>query len=293
MNTKNIYERKLVVFLDLLGFGDIILKAGDNPERILRIRDFLQATKSLIERIYQLDKYGLKIKSGSFRHYFFSDTVIMTCPYTSYEYLLALFVWVMSYQIELLIKEGVFIRGAIVYDDVFEEKDIIFGPALLNAYNIERKDAVWPRVVVTQSVIDEAFERSHDNIINHLAKDKINKLKFLDYLYFLPVRIGMNENYEKLGVYLCSHKIKICQAIEMIKNDRLRGVTKKKDILNKYYSLISYHNHSIDEITNNIDSLINDPAWIGFFKNNIPSIDSFILKDDIKSQKIKDQIIGL
>ncbi|MDL2235344.1 hypothetical protein LJC07_04220 [Christensenellaceae bacterium OttesenSCG-928-L17] len=49
--------------------------------------------------------------------------------------------------------ESVFVRGGLAYGDLFHEEDVCFGPALLEASQLE-KDAIHPRISVSSDIIN-------------------------------------------------------------------------------------------------------------------------------------------
>ena len=65
----------------------------------------------------------------------------------------------LSFAQERLLGKGILTRGAMVYGDIIydKEKNILFGPALQKAYQIESKMALNPRIIVDSTVIDKAI----------------------------------------------------------------------------------------------------------------------------------------
>ena len=54
-----------------------------------------------------------------------------------------------------LLKQGFFIRGALVKDFLYHDDKTVFGQALLRAYNLERSVVRFPRVMVTREVVED------------------------------------------------------------------------------------------------------------------------------------------
>ncbi len=48
--------------------------------------------------------------------------------------------------------KGILTRGAIVHREAYHRGRILFGPAIIEAYQLERKAANYPRILVTESV---------------------------------------------------------------------------------------------------------------------------------------------
>ena len=56
---------------------------------------------------------------------------------------------------------NVFIRGAIAMSDLFMDKNIVLGPALVEAYQLENSIAIYPRVILSKEV--QAVVKKHIN----------------------------------------------------------------------------------------------------------------------------------
>jgi hypothetical protein len=57
--------------------------------------------------------------------------------------------------------EGYFIRGAIVKGNLFHDDKMVFGDALVSAYNLEQRVVRYPRIMVAQEVAEEASADEH------------------------------------------------------------------------------------------------------------------------------------
>jgi hypothetical protein len=64
-----------------------------------------------------------------------------------------------------LLHMGFLTRGAIVLGDLHHRDNVIFGPALIEAYEIESKEAFYPRVIISRAVIEELGEGGDDGLI--------------------------------------------------------------------------------------------------------------------------------
>lgn len=84
---------------------------------------------------------------------------------------------------------GVTLRGGITIGDYFCNDIFVWGKALLRAYTLENKVAIYPRIVFDENVIDLLPECDTDGNKHHL-KIGDDGIAFLDYLSFftLPTR---------------------------------------------------------------------------------------------------------
>jgi hypothetical protein len=140
------YQHRYVAFLDILGFRNLIARTAIDSE-------FLDAVLKACERL-AWEKEWTRVGPGESRVYMFSDCLCETAAVTP-EGLGALIDGV-SRLCQALIGTGVFVRGAIVVGEVYEQEHVIFGPGVVAAYDNESKAAAFPRILVT----DEVYAKS-------------------------------------------------------------------------------------------------------------------------------------
>lgn len=66
-------------------------------------------------------------------------------------YLLETISWLSQH---FLIDAGVLVRGGVALGNLYVGENLIFGEALVKAYTIESKEAIYPRVVVHNDIVD-------------------------------------------------------------------------------------------------------------------------------------------
>ncbi|MCT8469336.1 hypothetical protein KZO85_12150 [Chromohalobacter canadensis] len=183
------YERRIIGFIDILGFGQLVLDSEDDVEKFDLIKSVLEKINS-VDDIYgspedffaysnyshlsptakqQMDELYESMKAAAgpkrVRITTFSDSIVFSCSadsdgLTDFRYFLTKLL-VYTSPFKLLIRGGV-TCGSLVHTD-----EIIFGPAMNNAYYLESKVAKYPRIVV-----DEKFEC----FIEELGKDTLTDL---------------------------------------------------------------------------------------------------------------------
>ncbi|HEX5127568.1 MAG TPA: hypothetical protein VFW00_12560 [Rhodocyclaceae bacterium] len=149
------YERRSVSFFDILGWRNHIKVAGNNPRHIARLASlpllFCRAVTSFSERIE-----GAQITS-------FSDNVIVSVPYTTETVFSSL--QGIAKVILGAAAMGFFIRGAFTIGDLVHDEHIVFGPALIRAYELESKRAIFPRTILDPE-LSELMQLKADFIAN-------------------------------------------------------------------------------------------------------------------------------
>lgn len=132
------YEQRVVLFLDILGFKELI-----QANREADVWRALQATKQAGERRF----HG----ATHMRLTAFSDSVVVSdlvadgfgfIRVTQYA----------SYLAWQLLSLGILTRGAVAHGNLHHDDGIVFGPALVKAYAMESKQAIYPRILVTTEV---------------------------------------------------------------------------------------------------------------------------------------------
>jgi len=196
------YENRVVLFLDILGFKNIIDKTynsstdDDIPTNIFELYDVLL---SMTNDFVTNNKKTSKVVTQ------FSDSIVISFKEDENEGIFILFDEIQNLIIKLLSKK-IICRGAISYGKLIHTKDIIFGPALVDAYETETKAAMYPRVILDKSIIDigkkyhsyrgKKFDNETvNNILEYLTTENLQKDTDEKYYidYFISVVRNKNE----------------------------------------------------------------------------------------------------
>ncbi len=224
------YEKRVVLFLDLLGFKELLNKFAP-----VKIYNILNGILPLI-----------KNKPNSKEITQFSDSIVISFVEDDAEEIFELFDEVQKI-IRYLIEHGIICRGAISYGDLIHKGNILFGPALVKAYETETKASIYPRVIIDDSIPDigekaktyYGEEITNEEILKFLTKYKLEKdfdgKYYIDF--FKMVIIGMDANQKKEATEYLKN------LSEIIKN----GIEiEKADIKIKYGWLQNKYNSMID-----------------------------------------------
>lgn len=133
---KAVYEKRIVAFVDILGFKTII--EDSICDTSLR-RKVLEATEIIHSR-REGRIVGTQVTT-------FSDSAVISYPLNMRNALFHTIIDIIHLQLELGNK-GIMLRGGIAIGDVYHDDDIVFGPAMNEAYFLESKVAKFPRVVI-------------------------------------------------------------------------------------------------------------------------------------------------
>jgi hypothetical protein len=142
------YTKSIVSYFDTLGFRRIV-ENSSSPEHVAQKLKALARFSSPSPDI--IDMFG-----NTFTN--FSDLVLRTTPITSNSILregAGLLYWELMDLVHVqaeLIAQGVLLRGSITVGDIFMHEEIVFGPALIRAYELESTVATAPRVIIDPDV---------------------------------------------------------------------------------------------------------------------------------------------
>lgn len=185
MNTP-VYESRILAFVDILGFKNMVLASDNNYQEQQRI---LKAM-SIIHRVKELNDSG---SDGGLRRYgihvtTFSDSAIISYPLSHDGGLFYVLMDLIHLQIDLLML-GIFIRGGITIGAAHHDEFNAFGPAMVEAYELESKKAVYPRMILTEETIKTGlmYSPSHQNqydicLFSNLIRQDTDGFFYLDYL---------------------------------------------------------------------------------------------------------------
>lgn len=135
-------EDRAVLFLDILGFKDLV--AEGQSENIVK----------LLERV---ESYGKIFAKGTNIGYtVFSDCVVISAPLED-----GTGVKLVSFFATLLwtdlLRFRVLSRGGIAVGKLHHKDNIVVGPALIAAYQLESNQAIYPRILIAEDAMKNAL----------------------------------------------------------------------------------------------------------------------------------------
>lgn len=159
------YEKSFVAFLDVLGFKQMI-KSKD----LTQINQYFGIVESAVRYLKNIPS------KKNINSIVISDSIILSAPYTdtnedNLEMLRQLCMAIGLIQQSLAIK-GIWLRGAICYGDTYFDSinSQIVGPAYVEAYLLEEKLAVNPRVILDSKLIPVLGYRNATELIDAVNK---------------------------------------------------------------------------------------------------------------------------
>lgn len=185
-------DKHLVAFIDLLGFRSIITKKGDlRQEQILLLLTTLHESRGDAELTTKpIDQRTIEIVIRPAISAF-SDNIIFSFteaglmhvgsgPAVSYLADQAASIFTEAMQL------GCLIRGGVSFGPLHHAGGVVFGPALVEAYELESRFAQRPRIVISQT----ATARIKEHPYLHIDDDGFT---CLDYMHARFDQIGREE----------------------------------------------------------------------------------------------------
>jgi hypothetical protein len=140
------YLQRYVAFIDILGFGEIV-KATDQAPTSTRYDELV---KALTETDARARQHG---ELDDFRFQSFSDSIVISSEATPAG-LRHVLTSITDLALNLL-SVGLLIRGAVAKGKLHHDKSVMFGPAFLQAYQMETRIANFPRVILSRDVYED------------------------------------------------------------------------------------------------------------------------------------------
>jgi hypothetical protein len=191
MNKGLAYQERVCLFIDILGFKAWIdasdggkaasgIKSGPSPEVTV---DFLHRVLSLVSGVRADDMSGISLSvAGSKQASQFSDSLVVSYQVDEPDAIFFMLYDILLLQIEL-IQHGVLIRGAVTLGKLFHDENLVFGPALVEAAELE-KLAMYPRVILDREILTKGSVDMHgapDHTLRNFLKQDLDGMFYIDY----------------------------------------------------------------------------------------------------------------
>jgi len=181
------YEKRIVAFIDILGFKEIVRNSEINSSKIELLYTALNFLKNWeipekwdlkyieIEEDAQkknINNFDIRGKTNTTT---FSDSIVVSVKVdNNVNEMISTLVSNLSYIGANLFEKGISFRGAITIGNIIhEENGIVFGQALIDAYQLETKSAKYPRIILSNKLIKE---------LNYPIENKKDRYPYHQYI---------------------------------------------------------------------------------------------------------------
>ncbi len=255
-------EERIVAFIDILGFSEMILENEKNPT------DIPLALKGTLESAFEVLKPNdndrldgnetLLQWKKQLQYRTFSDCICISIPtevnikeISFLQSCKLFFKYLCNFQTNLLeYGHNYLIRGGVSIGTYYATSEMLFSKALVDAYNLESKHAKVSRILVHQNLIDKIDSEVHS--IGYRLSEYPLMTQFEDKLYFLNFlntfltdavsidefmrnEFGNDNNLEGNSLKLKDFRIK--KYIQLIDNKLGAHAEYTQEVINKYHWL--------------------------------------------------------
>lgn len=169
MNIKEIeYENRLVAFIDILGFKDIVKQSEKDSSKIQLLYSALDFLKSwetsenwdltLVEieesaQYQKIENFDIRGKTNCTA---FSDSIVISVQVDNNINEMATTLIVnLAFIGAILLEKGILFRGGLTIGNiVHKENRTVFGQALIDAYCLETNNARFPRIILSDKLLE-------------------------------------------------------------------------------------------------------------------------------------------
>lgn len=226
-----------VCFADILGFSEYI-RSKPKEEQAQVLLDLHSQLSDCYTEIKKLNA------SANFKA--FTDNIVLAYPrHEDGEWQLGNIITSISeFQLNMTLN-GYFVRGGTSLGDYYGDDTFAFGPALLEAHDLENMYAIHPRIAISDTVaalmgayIKDFYGGSHAPQSEQVLLDSEDNIYFINYLYIIEELLDDDLPLAKYLDMVMTHKEKIEAALEKYsENPKIRS---------KYSWVAKYHNHFCD-----------------------------------------------
>lgn len=181
------YQFRYVAFLDLLGFKNMVSQSVLNQDILNNLNRALNYIGSM-----QHDNYNgmLPMVDLGKQVTAFSDSIVISydtsMPGGGFHVLMDL-----VYICNDLLGIGIPVRGGVTVGLLIHDEQKCFGPAMVEAYLMESKEAIYPRIIIDQNVLQydllkpggaNTVEYEAEYLSGIIKRDYRDRQLFLDYM---------------------------------------------------------------------------------------------------------------
>ena len=241
------YEERYCLFLDILGFKEVVEQSAQIGANAARTGHPTAGIYFSLKQIASSLKYKAAVvgangvmKASSRVVTQFSDSVVVSYRATESGGLAEMLYDVLHLQLAL-IQRGLLIRGAITKGLLHHDQDFVFGPALNEAAELE-KVAMYPRVIVDRDLLKAAdiSVASMANSGNYSERSVQSLLACdLDGMFYVDYFAVHPEDFAEEWGDMCEYLISLRQIVKGLSNMRQPGLKLKHSWLRQKFNEVA------------------------------------------------------
>jgi len=254
METK--YERRIVAFIDILGFKEIVKQSEYDTTRI----DLLYSVLDYLKDWETSEKWDLKFVEieedaqkrgvayfdirGKTNSTSFSDSIVVSVKVdNNVNEMTSTLIVNLAYIGAILMEKGILFRGGLTIGNIIHnENGTVFGQGLIDAYLLETKSAKYPRIILSDKLIKE---------LNYPIDTKRNRYPYHQYITrFSDGCVGFHQMiyFQVIESWIEMTPEKLASSLESIRKVIVKGLDasfENPDVYEKYKWLKEQYNDLI------------------------------------------------
>jgi hypothetical protein len=172
----DVYEQRIIVYADILGWGNACKDLSQFPSLKKAADEIADYARKFSPQVKESLKNTQGVSPSAIAQHaeiqfsFFSDNFAISAP-VDHDHVKMIFN-IIAFATHALLRAGFLIRGAVTLGDLYhDDAGVIFGPAIVEAVDIEKK-ACYPRIVCGDRLIEFLDKTDYKNnvIISDLNK---------------------------------------------------------------------------------------------------------------------------
>lgn len=257
LNTETVkYEQRVIAFIDILGFKEIIRQSEQDTGKIELLHSVLEHLKTmetaetwtmqLLEVEEDAQKKGLKNFDvrNRINTTAFSDSIVVSVKVAgNVNEMTSTLVANLAYVGSMLMEKGILFRGGITIGNIIHKANgVVFGQGMIDAYLLETKSAKYPRLVLSDKLIKN---------LNYPLERKADRYPYHQYIErFKDGCVGFHQmiHYQVLQSVEGMTEEKLRERLDIIRKVIIKGLDSSfehPDVFEKYEWLKDRYNDLI------------------------------------------------
>ena len=187
------YSHCIIAYIDVLGTKNKLKENSDNYLDI--IQTIARCIKGVVDKVN-----SDKTVSKELKYKIFSDNIVFALEYDNSNFLehTQLMIQLISMFQYKMTEQNLFIRGSICTGDLNINNMFIVGKGLVKAYELESRNAVYPRVILDKELAEKIFANNIDFATdkNFALRVDSDNYSFLNYLNFASSSEDIKKHYD-------------------------------------------------------------------------------------------------
>ena len=227
------YEKRIVAFIDILGFKEIVKQSERDTKKIELLYSVLEYLKGwetsdkwdlkFVEIEEDAQKKGVKNFDirGKTNTTSFSDSIVVSVRVDSNVNEMASTLIVnLAYIGAKLIEKGIIFRGGLTIGKIIHnDNGTVFGQGLIDAFQLETKSAKYPRIVLSDKLIRELnypINKKRERYPYHQYIDRFEDgcIGFHQMIYYQVIESWTEMTSEKLITSLANVRKTIIEGLD-------------------------------------------------------------------------------